>query len=86
MAQGRQVQIWWVLGHQGIAGNEHADFATRAALEESRTTAGELFISRAMLEGAVRQWYQGQVRFQELSTRGMILEPTEEVMIHTDLG
>ena len=86
MAQGRQVQIWWVPGHQGIAGNEHADSAARAALEESRTTAGEFFVSRAMLEGAVRQWYHGQVRSQERSIRGMILEPTEEVIIHTDLG
>ena len=86
MAQGRQVQIWWVPGHQGIAGNEHADSAARAALEESRTTAGEFFVSRAMLEGAVRQWYHGQVRSQERNIRGMILEPTEEVIIHTDLG
>ena len=61
MAQGREVQTWWVLGHQGIAGNERADSAARASLEESWTTSGELFILRAMLEGAVRQWYQGQV-------------------------
>ena len=61
MAQGRQVQIWWVPGHQGIARNERADSAARAALEESQKTAGELFVSRAMLEGAIRQWYQGQV-------------------------
>ena len=73
-------------GHQGIAGNEHADFAAKAALEESRTTWGDFFVTRAMLEGAIRRWYQGQVRAQERSTRGMILEPTEEVIIHTDLG
>ena len=86
MAQERQVQIWWVPGgHQGIAGNEHANSAARAALEESRTTGGEFFVSRAMLEGAIRQRYQGQVRSQERSTRGMILEPTEEVIIHTEL-
>ena len=71
---------------QGIAGNEHADLAAKAALEESRTTWGDFFVTRAMLEGAIRRWYQGQVRSQERSTRGMILEPTEEVIIHTDLG
>ena len=75
-----------VPGHQGIAGNEHADSAAKAALEESRATWGDFFITRAMLEGAIRQWYQGQARSQERSTRGMILEPTQEVIIHTDLG
>ena len=86
MAQGRQVQLWWVPGHQGIPGNERADSAARAALEESRTTSGEFFTTRAMLEGGVRRWYQGQVRSQERSTRGTLLEPTEESIIYTDLG
>ena len=47
MAQGRQVQLWWVPGHQGILGNERANAAARAALEASRTTSGEY----AMLRG-----------------------------------
>ena len=38
-----------------------------------------------MLEGALRRWYQSQVCSQEHNTRGMVLEPTEEVIIHTDL-
>ena len=86
ISQGRQVQLWWMPGHQGIAGNEHANSAAKAALEESRTTSGDFFIARAMLEGTVRRWYQGQVRLQERNASGNILELTEEVIIHTDLG
>ena len=55
-------------------------------MEESRTTSGEYFVTRTMLQGAVRRWYQGQVRSQERSTQGTILEPTEEGIVHTDLG
>ena len=54
-------------------------------MEQSRMTPGTFSIVRAMLEGALRRWYQSQVRSQEHSTRGMVLEPTEEVIIHTDL-
>ena len=61
MAQGHQVHFWWVPGHQGITGNERANAAARAAMEESRTTSGEYFVTRTMLQGAVRRWYQGQV-------------------------
>ena len=86
MAQGQQVHFWWVPSHQGIAGNERADAAAREAMEESRTISGEYFITRTMLQGAVRWWYQGQVRSQERSTQGTILEPTKEVIVHTDLG
>ena len=86
MAQGQQVHFWWVPGHQGIAGNERADAAARAAMEESRTTSGEYFVTRTMLQGAVRRWYQGQIRAQERSTQGPILEPSEEMIVHTDLG
>ena len=38
-----------------------------------------------MLEGALCRWYQVQVQAQERSTQGMILEPTDEVIIRTDL-
>ena len=86
MAQGHQVHFWWVPGHQGIAGNESADAAARAAMEESRTTPGEYFVTRTMLQGAVRRWYQSQVRAQERSAQGTVLEPSEEVLVHTDLG
>ena len=86
MAQGHQVHFWWVPGHQGIAGNERADAAARAAMEESRTTRREYFVTRTMLQGAVRRWYQGQVRSQERSAQGTILEPSAEVIVHTDLG
>ena len=86
MAQGQQVHFWWVPGHQGIAGNERADAAARAAMEESRTTSGEYFITRTLLQGAVRRWYQEQVRSQERSIQGTILEPSEEVIVHTDMG
>ena len=85
-AQGHQVHFWWVPGHQGIAGNERADAAARAAMEESRTTPGEYFVTRTMLQGAVRRWYQGQVSLQERSIQGTILEPSEEVIVHTDMG
>ena len=67
MAQGHQVHFWWVLGHQGIAGNERADAAAKAAMGESQFTPGESFVTRSMVEGAVRRWYQGQVRSQEWS-------------------
>ena len=86
MAQGHQVHFWWVPSHQGIAGNERADAAARAAMEESRTTLGEYFVMRTMLQGAARQWYQGQVRSQERSTQGTILEPSKEVTVHTNFG
>ena len=59
MVQGHQVHFWWVPGHQGIPRNERADAAARAAMEESRTTSGEYFIMRTMLQGAARWWYQG---------------------------
>ena len=84
-ARGHQVRLWWAPGHQGIAGNERADAAAKAAMEVSRTTTGEFTAARSMLEGALRRWYQAQVRAQEHSTGGMILEPTDEVIIHTDL-
>ena len=74
MAHGHQVQFWWAPGHQGIPGNERADTAARAAMEESRTSTGEFFVSRAMLEGTIRRWYQAQVRAQERSTIGTVLE------------
>ena len=77
MAQGHQVHFWWVPGHQGIAGNERADAAARAAMEESRSTPGEFFTARPMMEGAVRRWYQGQVRTQEQSGQGTVLAPME---------
>ena len=86
MAQGHQVHFWWVPGHQGIAGNERADAAARAAMEESRSTPGEFFTARPMMEGAVRRWYQGQVRTQEQSAQGTVLAPMEEEIVHTDLG
>ena len=86
MPQGRQVQLWWAPGHQGIIGNEQADSATRVALDESKMTLGEHYVARTMLEGAAQWWYQGQIRSQECNTREMLLEPTEEVIIHTDLG
>ena len=54
-------------------------------MEQSRTTPGTFSVARAMLEGALRRWYQSQVCSQEHSTRGMVLEPIEEVIIHTDL-
>ena len=85
MARGHQVQLWWAPGHQGIAGNERADAAAKAAMEASRMSTGEFTAVRSMLEGALRRWYQVQVRVQERSTQGMILEPTDEVIIHTDL-
>ena len=84
-ARGHQVRLWWAPGHQGIAGNERADAAAKAAMDASRTTIGDFTVARSMLEGALRRWYQAQVRAQERSTRGMILEPTDEVIIHTDL-
>ena len=84
-ADGHQVQLWWVPGHQGIAGNESADTAARAAMEESRRVTGEFFIARAMLEGKIRRWYQTQVRTQERYAIGTVLEQAEEEIIHTDL-
>ena len=47
---------------------------------------GEYYVVRTMLEGAAWQWYQDQGRSQEWNTREMRFEPTEEVIIHTDLG
>ena len=85
MARGHQVRLWWAPGHQGIARNETVDAAAKAAMEASLTTTGEFTVVRSMLEGALRRWYKVQVRAQERSTRGMILEPTNEVIIRTDL-
>lgn len=58
MTHGRQVQLWWAPGHQGIAGNERAAAAVRAAIEKSQTTTGEFVVKTAMLEGELCHWYQ----------------------------
>ena len=42
MAHGHEVRFWWALGHQVIVGNKSANTATRAAMEETRMTLGEL--------------------------------------------
>ena len=83
--QGHQVQLWWAPGHHGIIGNERADIVAKAAMEVSRTTPGEFFVSRTMLQGAIHRWYRAQVRSQEDTAIGTILEPTEETIIYTDL-
>ena len=54
-------------------------------MEESRSTSGEFFVARPMMEGAVRWWYQGQVRMQEQSAQGTVLASLEEEIVHTDL-
>ena len=54
-------------------------------MEESQTTPGEFFVSRTMLQGPIHQWYRAQVRSQEDTAIGTILEPTEETIISTDL-
>ena len=83
--QGHQVQLWWAPGHHGIIGNERADIVAKAAMEVSRTTPGEFFVSRTMLQGAIHRWYRAQVRSQEDTAIGTILEPTKETIIYTDL-
>ena len=82
---GRRVEFWWVPGHTGIEGNERADEAARLAASIPRTSTEEYCISRSMLEGALRRWYQAQVITREQTLQGPMLETTEEVIIHTDL-
>ena len=38
-----------------------------------------------MLAGALRQWYRAQVTLQERVAVGTVLEPSEDVIMHTDL-
>ena len=81
----RRVEFWWAPGHIGIEGNERADEAAKLAASSPCTRMEISWVSRAILEGALRRWYQSQALAQERATRGPALEPTEETIIYTDL-
>ena len=82
---GRRVEFWWVPGHTNIEGNDRADAAAKLAACSPCTDMELYQASRLMMEGALRRWYQSQALRQERATRGPVLEPTEDTIIHTDL-
>ena len=82
---GRQVEFWWAPGHSGIEGNERADEMAKLAASTPCIGTEVYQVSRSMIEGALRRWYQSQVLAQEQAMRGLVLESTEDVIIHTDL-
>ena len=82
---GRRVEFWWAPGHIGIDGNERADEAARLAARSPCTRMDIYWVSRSILEGALRRWYQSQVLTQERATRGPVLDYTEDTIIYTDL-
>lgn len=80
----RNIHFWWPPGHEGIPGNERADVVAKSAENRVRAGTEEFQVSRGELEGLLGRWYQNQTRDQKGTRLGTVLEPTEEVIIHTE--
>ena len=84
-ARGHNIRFLWAPGHASIPGNERADALARAAAASSSLVPKTWGVSRTMLEGALRCWFQEWAIQQERALAGDILDPLEDTIIRSDL-
>ena len=84
-ARGHDIRFLWAPGHAGIAGNERADALARTAASSPSLRLEAWGVSRAMLEGALRRWFQERAVQQEHTLAGEVLDTMEDSIIRSDL-
>ena len=84
-ARGHEIRFFWALGHAGIAGNESADALARAVVASLSLRPEGWGVSRAMVEGALRRWFQERAIQQERALAKEVLDLMEGTIIRSDL-